>query len=275
MGSCCWRHCCTAHFTGEPGVPRPFYIDGTDQIGVFLEPAGHAGEYRLAAPVVLRDVAAARAGATRVARRHGDEPPALPAHLVVQLSAELEPALIEGSPPPGRRSSRGEEMLERATVRIRVSALESRGNGPEHVQWRGIHDPAGGRRDHRGEAAAGPGGGTTSASGRIAGGSEDPPGSRIRSPRCWRCSAPLARIASNRRLPCPIRRTTATGYRSPPPRPTGARRGRAEGNRSYAWRPLPPGAGPTRGRHRHRCAARTPLLSFLPHASPRSDARPG
>ena len=35
-------------------------------------------------------------------------------------------------------------MLERATVR--VSALESRGDGPEHAQWRGIHDPAGGRR---------------------------------------------------------------------------------------------------------------------------------
>ena len=233
-------------------MPRPFYIDGADQIGVFLEPAGHAGEYRLAAPVVLRDVAAARAGATRVARRHGDEPPTLPAHLVVQLSAELDPALIEGSPPPGRRSSRG-----------RGDARE--GDGPEHAQWRGIHDPAGGRRDHRGEAAAGPGG------------ARPPPaaGLRIRSPRCWRCSAPLTWTASNRRLPCPVRRTTATGYRSPPPRPTGARRGRAEGNRSHAWRPLPPGAGPTRGRHRHRCAARTPLLSFLPHASPRSDARPG
>ena len=232
-------------------MPRPFYIDGADQIGVFLEPAGHAGEYRLAAPVVLRDVAAARAGATRVARRHGDEPPALPAHLVVQLSAELEPALIEGSPPPGRRSSRGEEMLERATVRsmpsgevstIRPAAAAITGARPPPVL--GGHDLRQ-RPDRR----------------------------RFRGPA--RIAHSLARTALNRRLPCPIRRTTATGYRSPPPRPTGARRGRAEGNRSHAWRPLPPGAGPTRGRHRHRCAARTPLLSFLPHASPRSDARPG
>jgi hypothetical protein len=23
VGSCCWRHYCTAHFTGEPGVSRP------------------------------------------------------------------------------------------------------------------------------------------------------------------------------------------------------------------------------------------------------------
>ena len=265
MGSCCWRHCCTAHFTGEPGVPRPFYIDGADQIGVFLEPAGHAGEYRLAAPVVLRDVAAARAGATRVARRHGDEPPTLPAHLVVQLSAELEPDLIEGSPPPGRRSSRGEEMLERATVRIRVSALESRGDGPEHAQWRGIHDPAGGRRRSWG--------GTTSASGRIAGGSEDPPGSRIRSPRCWRCSAPLARTASNRRLPRRVRRTTATDCRPPPPRPTGARRGSDEGSQRYARELLEGRRG--RGCHHGRCAARSPLLFFPPHASPRSTGGPG
>jgi hypothetical protein len=34
-------------------------------------------------------------GAARVPRRHGDEMPAVPCQLVIQLAAELEPALIE------------------------------------------------------------------------------------------------------------------------------------------------------------------------------------
>ena len=45
--------------------------------------------------VVRRDVSAVRAGAARVPWRHGDEMPAAPCQLVVQLAAELEPALIE------------------------------------------------------------------------------------------------------------------------------------------------------------------------------------
>ena len=40
-------------------------------------------------------MAATRAGATRALRRHGDEPATVPLQLVVQLTAELKPALIE------------------------------------------------------------------------------------------------------------------------------------------------------------------------------------
>ena len=42
-------------------------------------------------------MAAARTGAARVLRRHGSKPATLPCQLVVQLAAELEPALIEDS----------------------------------------------------------------------------------------------------------------------------------------------------------------------------------
>ena len=87
--------------------------------------------------------------------------------------------------------------------------------------------------------------------------------------------ATLARTASDRRLPSHLRRPAETDCRSPPPRPTGARRGRGEGNRSRARRPLRPRADPTRGRHLHKRTARTASPSFPPHASPRSSAPPG
>ena len=55
----------------------------------------HALEMRLRAAIVRRYMAAARAGATRVVRRHRNEPSAAPRHLVVQLAAELGPSLVQ------------------------------------------------------------------------------------------------------------------------------------------------------------------------------------
>ena len=54
-----------------------------------------AGELGLAAAVVFRHMPAARTRPARVLRRHGDEMSAVPRQLVVQLAAELGPALIE------------------------------------------------------------------------------------------------------------------------------------------------------------------------------------
>src|SRR5690554_796121 len=95
MGSCCWRHCCTAHFTGAMGVSRPENVDRADQIGVFLEATFHTRKSGLRLPVVGRHMAAARTGTARVLWRHCNQPAALPRQLVIQLAAELEPALIE------------------------------------------------------------------------------------------------------------------------------------------------------------------------------------
>ena len=61
-GSCCWRHDCAAHFTGEPG---------------------------LSLPVVLRYMTAPRVGTTRVLRRHRNHQSAGPLELVGQLAAEF------------------------------------------------------------------------------------------------------------------------------------------------------------------------------------------
>jgi len=76
-------------------VSRPENIDRADQIGIFLEATFDAREPLLRLPVIRRYMAAARTGAARVLRRHGNEIPAVPRQLVIQLAAELEPALIE------------------------------------------------------------------------------------------------------------------------------------------------------------------------------------
>ena len=76
-------------------MSRPEYVDRADQIGVFLETAFDAQEPGLRLAVVRRHMAAGRARPARVPRRYGDEMAAGPLELVVQLSAELEPALIE------------------------------------------------------------------------------------------------------------------------------------------------------------------------------------
>jgi len=76
-------------------VSRPEYVDRADQIGVFLETAFDAQEPGLRLAVVRRHMAAGRARPRRVLRRHDDEMPTGPCQLVVQLSAELEPALVE------------------------------------------------------------------------------------------------------------------------------------------------------------------------------------
>src|SRR5690606_1829189 len=77
------------------GVSRPENVDRADQIGVVLITAFHALEAGLRLAVVRRHMPAGRARPRRVLRRHDDEMPAGPCQLVVQLSAELEPALIE------------------------------------------------------------------------------------------------------------------------------------------------------------------------------------
>ncbi len=49
----------------------------------------------MGAAIVRRDMAATRASSAGVARRNDDEVSAIPCQLVIQLAAELEPALIE------------------------------------------------------------------------------------------------------------------------------------------------------------------------------------
>ncbi len=76
-------------------MSRPENVDRADQIGVFLEAAFDAQKPGLRLAVVRRHMAARRAHPRRVLRRHDDEMSAGPCQLVVQLSAELEPALVE------------------------------------------------------------------------------------------------------------------------------------------------------------------------------------
>ena len=70
-------------------------IDRADQIGVLLEPTVHAREPGLHRSIVRRHMAATRAGSARVLRRHHNELAAVPRQLVLQLAAELVPALVE------------------------------------------------------------------------------------------------------------------------------------------------------------------------------------
>ena len=95
MGSCCWRSDCIAHFTGAPGVSRPENIDRADPIGVFLEAAFNAGEPFLCLAVLRRNMVAFRTPPTRVLWRYDDQFSAVPRQLVLQLTAKLEPTLIE------------------------------------------------------------------------------------------------------------------------------------------------------------------------------------
>ena len=115
MGSSCWRHYRTAHFTGDlgcgfphdgsvhrvlPFVPKHLHptgkdVDRADHIGVFLEAAFHTLELGLRLAIIRRHVAAGRAGAAGVLRRNGNEVSAVPLEFVVQLATELEPALVE------------------------------------------------------------------------------------------------------------------------------------------------------------------------------------
>lgn len=103
MGSCCWRHYRTAHFTGDPGcavapggssrrIPpfvSPFLhparkdVDRADPIGMFLEATDDAPEPGLRLPIVGGDVMVVRTVLAGVVRRHGDELPAGPGQLVV------------------------------------------------------------------------------------------------------------------------------------------------------------------------------------------------
>ena len=76
-------------------MSRPENVDRADQIGVFFETAFDAQKPGLRLAVVRRHMAAGRARPRRVLRRHDDEMPAGPCQLVAQLSAELEPALVE------------------------------------------------------------------------------------------------------------------------------------------------------------------------------------
>jgi hypothetical protein len=54
-----------------------------------------AQEFRLSLPIAFRYMAAARARLTGVVRRHGQQHPAVPRHLVVELPPELAPTLVQ------------------------------------------------------------------------------------------------------------------------------------------------------------------------------------
>ena len=70
-------------------------VDRADDIGVVLEAAIDASELRLCRPVADAHASADWTGLARVLRRYGDEPAAAPRQFVIQLAAELEPALVE------------------------------------------------------------------------------------------------------------------------------------------------------------------------------------
>ncbi len=81
--------------TGCNAVSPRQYVDRADHIGAVLVAAFHAKELRLCLPVVCRHMPAARARPAGVGGRYGNEQPAVPVELVVQLTAKLEPALIQ------------------------------------------------------------------------------------------------------------------------------------------------------------------------------------
>src|SRR5690554_4645190 len=78
---------CNAHFTGEPGVFRPWNIDRADQIGVFLETALHALEPGLCLAIVARHMTTARTCPACVLQWHCHQPAALPCRLQQVLPA--------------------------------------------------------------------------------------------------------------------------------------------------------------------------------------------
>ena len=75
--------------------PAGEYIHCADNVGVTFIAAFEAGELRLRPPFVFGDMATARAGDARVMRRYRQHDPAGPCGLVVQLTPELAPALVE------------------------------------------------------------------------------------------------------------------------------------------------------------------------------------
>jgi len=81
--------------TGGNAVSPRQDIQGADDIGVFLVAALHTSECRLRLAVVRMDMPAGRTRPAGVVRWHSDKPASRPRQLVVQLSAELEPSLIE------------------------------------------------------------------------------------------------------------------------------------------------------------------------------------
>jgi len=76
-------------------VSRPEYVDRTDSIGVVLEAAFNASEPLLGPPVLRRDMVALRTPPARILRWYEDQLTPVPGQFVLQLAAELEPALIE------------------------------------------------------------------------------------------------------------------------------------------------------------------------------------
>lgn len=70
-------------------------VDGPDQIGIRAEPTRDAPKLRLGVPVGPCCVAACGTCPAGILRRHDEEDAAVPRQLVVQLTAELEPPLIE------------------------------------------------------------------------------------------------------------------------------------------------------------------------------------
>ena len=67
-------------------------------VGVFLMATGPAAEHCLGRPVVRADVPAGRTGLAGVGRRHQHPPAALPLELVIELTHELAPALVQNGP---------------------------------------------------------------------------------------------------------------------------------------------------------------------------------
>src|SRR5690606_655378 len=81
--------------TGGNAVSPRQDIHRADHIGILLEVALYTSEFRLRLAVVRVDMPTSRTRPAGVVRRHGDEPASRPRQLVLQLSAELEPSLIE------------------------------------------------------------------------------------------------------------------------------------------------------------------------------------
>ncbi len=81
--------------TGCNAVSPRQCIHRADHIGVFLVPTVHTHKQGLRLPVLFGNVPAGRAGLTGVVRRNWNEYPAVPVELVFQLTAKLEPTLIE------------------------------------------------------------------------------------------------------------------------------------------------------------------------------------
>ena len=85
----------TFHFTGASGVSRPEYINRGDPVGMCLETAGDTPKQCLSAAVSRRNMITRRTAATGIRRRYRDQMATVPGELIVELTTELVPALIE------------------------------------------------------------------------------------------------------------------------------------------------------------------------------------